>query len=295
MRRRGAHRPLSGERQDYLASVSDLMSGLIFIFIITLVVFALRLAAKQAELKGTQDDLNRQHAELEGILGGITAGDKIAKTIGDALSKQLRLEGCQPQWDGDALVLHLPTEVIRFEIGEDHPHLSSERCVGVLAAALVEQLKCNVSTMDTLTPPTAMAPADAPRPGWCRPEPSDALRIDCGPTKHERPVVETLLIEGHTDSREIQGGRFRDNLELSAARASEVLRMMRRCEPYLDQLRNGMKQPVVSVTGYADMRLANPADPLADSNRRIDLRIVLELPKRAIQAASDGHAHVGTP
>jgi chemotaxis protein MotB len=88
------------------------------------------------------------------------------------------------------------------------------------------------------------------------------------------------LIEGHTDSVPIGAGfRYRDNLELSAARSAEVLRMMRDCEPGLERLRNRGGMAVVSVSGYGETRLADPADPEAARNRRIDLRFLMELPE----------------
>lgn len=272
--------------QDYLASVSDLMSGLLFIFVITLMVFALRLAKKQEEL-GIKAN------QLDALEKGITSGKATARGIGSSIVKAMDAVGCKSVWEPTASVVHLPSEALRFEIGEDHPEQASSGCVGVLAAALVEALSCHVSSIRSDAIDASALSEHPGRPSWCNSgKPMDPAAVPCGKGSVASPVVETLLIEGHTDSRVVQGGRFRDNLDLSAARASEVLRMMRACEPGLDRLRNASGQPVVSVTGYADMRLADTADPWASGNRRIDLRVLMELPKeRSVPVA----ASRGTP
>lgn len=60
--------------ENYLASVSDIMSGLIFIFIITLMVFSL-------QLKGSQEDQERENQKLR---------EKIAEY--EILQKNLKAE-----------------------------------------------------------------------------------------------------------------------------------------------------------------------------------------------------------
>lgn len=263
----------STSNQDYLASVSDLMSGLLFIFVITLMVFALRLARKQEEL-GIKAN------QLDALEKGITSGKATARGIGSSIVKSMDAVGCKSVWEPTASVVHLPGEALRFEIGEDHPEQGSSSCVGVLASALMEALSCHVSSIRSDASDASAILQHPGRPSWCSSgKPIDPAAIPCSKGSVAAPVVETLLIEGHTDSRVVQGGRFRDNLDLSAARASEVLRMMRACEPGLDRLRNASGQPVVSVTGYADMRLADTSDPWASENRRIDLRVLMELPK----------------
>lgn len=73
-----------------------------------------------------------------------------------------------------------------------------------------------------------------------------------------------LVVEGHTDDRPIQTARFPSNWELSASRASSVVR-------YLQF--NGIAAARLSATGYADTRpLADNADDAGRArNRRVEL------------------------
>ena len=73
-----------------------------------------------------------------------------------------------------------------------------------------------------------------------------------------------IIVEGHTDNLPIQTERFPSNWELSASRASSVVRYLQLA---------GIEATRLSATGYADTR------PIADngsehgraSNRRVEL------------------------
>ncbi|MCY4059212.1 MAG: hypothetical protein OXG44_14540, partial [Gammaproteobacteria bacterium] len=97
-------------------------------------------------------------------------------------------------------------------------------------------------------------------------------------------LLETLLIEGHTDDvRVAPGNRFRDNLELSSMRAATVHRMTVACEPEVEHLLNLDGHPVLSTSGYGYTRPATSDPARADENRRIDLRFLLEPPQGALE------------
>lgn len=73
----------------------------------------------------------------------------------------------------------------------------------------------------------------------------------------------SLLVEGHTDSRPFAGGQAYSNWELSADRANAARRLM---------LGAGLRPEQVSqVRGFADQRLRDTADPNSPSNRRISV------------------------
>lgn len=77
-----------------------------------------------------------------------------------------------------------------------------------------------------------------------------------------------LVIEGHTDSRPYRNGNNFTNWELSSERANSARRFM---------TGHGMRQAqVAEVTGYADTRLRNPADPTDVANRRISITVLYE-------------------
>lgn len=89
-------------------------------------------------------------------------------------------------------------------------------------------------------------------------------------------LIEALQIEGHTDS----DGPELMNLELSTARANTTLiTMLAEERGLLDHL-NLRGQPVMSVSGYGEMRPIAPNTTEAGkaANRRVDLRIIMFAP-----------------
>jgi chemotaxis protein MotB len=83
------------------------------------------------------------------------------------------------------------------------------------------------------------------------------------------PLERPLRVEGHTDDSPVDGGRFRDNWELSAARAATVASYLERA--------HRMRPDLLSATGFAATRpVAREETPEArDLNRRVEM--VLEL------------------
>lgn len=76
-----------------------------------------------------------------------------------------------------------------------------------------------------------------------------------------------IIIRGHTDGRQFKGTE-NDNWRLSMARAHSAYYML---------VRGGLSEGrVEQVSGFADRRLQVPDDPLADSNRRIEILIEAE-------------------
>lgn len=270
MSRRAKQPPPTPERQDYLASVSDLMSGLIFIFIITLAVFSLRLAEAQQRLDDTEKRLR--------------SADAVRSELLAKLEKQLLDEGIQVEVDPVQGVLRLTDKAISFERGKAEPQPPEN--VGTVASVLLRVLPAYVASC---VPPNDMLEVAASRPAFCSMARDFAADRDCGSHQEDDPRVDTVLVEGHTDSVPIrQLSKYKDNLELSAARSSEVLRMMTDvCEPALRGLLNRSGAPVVSVSGYGETRPVDEQDREADVNRRIDLRFLMELPREEEQTLGE--------
>ena len=94
----------------------------------------------------------------------------------------------------------------------------------------------------------------------------------------------SLLIEGHTDSKPFKGEDGYSNWELSADRANSARKLMQA---------NGVRpEQVAQVRGFADRQLRHPEDPMAASNRRISV-IVQYLPPAA-DSGQGGPKAVGT-
>lgn len=260
MSTRAHQQPSPAQSPDFLASVSDLMSGLIFIFIITVAVFALRLAKATTEL---------------------TNAEAVRTQVVQRMADELRKDGIDVTVDPEQGVLRLTDRAIRFPRGEADPEADQQGNVGVVARVLLRVLRCHVA---------AIVPVDEPgpdtgRPPYCAPDDvaprEGACGVDTGGAR-----VNTVLIEGHTDSVRIGPGfRFKDNLDLSAARSAVVFRMMRQCEPELSGLRNRTGAPVLSVSGYGETRPVDRDHGEADANRRIDLRFLMEPPQAEVAEA----------
>jgi flagellar motor protein MotB len=89
-------------------------------------------------------------------------------------------------------------------------------------------------------------------------------------------LIEAVQIEGHTDS---DRGRI-DNITLSTNRANETFFAIRDAVPDILAHENLRGQPVMSVSGYGEMRPIETNETAAGkaANRRIDLRIIMYAP-----------------
>lgn len=99
-------------------------------------------------------------------------------------------------------------------------------------------------------------------------------------------LIEAVQIEGHTDSDGTDGY----NLRLSTNRANETLLVMYgKNRSILDHL-NLRGQPVMSVSGYGEMRPIETNETAAGkaANRRIDLRIIMYAPSTVEEVAEVG-------
>ncbi|HET9371992.1 MAG TPA: flagellar motor protein MotB [Vicinamibacterales bacterium] len=97
----------------------------------------------------------------------------------------------------------------------------------------------------------------------------------------------TVVVEGHTDSRQYARADRYGNWELSSDRANAARRVM------LDQgLRAGQ---VRAVRGFADTELRNPADALDPRNRRVSIVVRTQDAANLDMAVRSGATNTGTP
>ena len=91
-------------------------------------------------------------------------------------------------------------------------------------------------------------------------------------------------VEGHTDSDPMSGnGLIRDNLDLSAIRATNTFRALVAAQPDLLDFQNAPgneASPILSVSGYGPSRpvAAESSEENKARNRRIDLRFLMAPP-----------------
>jgi flagellar motor protein MotB len=94
--------------------------------------------------------------------------------------------------------------------------------------------------------------------------------------------IEAIFIEGHSDNVAVRDeSEFKDNWNLSAARAIKTYKTLLATAPNLDKFLNENRLPIFSVSGYADRRpvASNATEAGRKLNRRIDLRFIMTPPK----------------
>lgn len=99
-------------------------------------------------------------------------------------------------------------------------------------------------------------------------------------------LIEAVQIEGHTDT----DGSDVNNLRLSTDRANATLLVMLDEDRTILAHQNLRGQPVMSVSGYGEMRPIAPNETVEQksANRRIDLRIIMYAPSTVEEAAEIG-------
>jgi flagellar motor protein MotB len=224
--------------------MTDLMIGLLFIFIIMLMSFAINF--REAETK-SQD----KQAEHEQTIRTLTDNQDTLEHILRSIERRLLSRGILVKILPDGL--RLPEDIL-FDSGSATLTARGRVAVAALAEALEAILPCHANVTG----------------GWV-----------CQTDRQGR--MEALLIEGHTDNVPIRDtSRFRDNWELSAARAIATYSALADRSPLVAHARNDRSQTLIGVTGYGEERRVEPNDTAEGrrANRRIDLRFLMAAPER---------------
>lgn len=239
------------EEENYFVSMTDMMVGLVFIFIILLMYFALQFRQTTDELAGA----NQTRAE---ILRQI-------KEVMDA-DPRLARRGVRVQIDPQDGLLRLPDEIL-FDSARDELKPEGREAVAALADALAAVLPCNV---DGVLGQIGHV-ASLRRPASC---------------PNGRHRVAAVYIEGHTDSDTLSANaRLRDNWDLSAIRATNTYRELSSrnallpalCSRAPNETHDAECLPILSVSGYGPGRpISRGTDPASKQmNRRIDVRFLM--------------------
>lgn len=282
-----------GGGEVYFASVSDMMVGILFIFLLLLTVFALNFRDAEQEQKAKLVDLieaekrataekNRaneaeQNARREAALAAASKAEnarfrsllfdavaQLEKDIKDreaargqllvSLQQSLSNRGVSVSIDPTSGILRLPEDLL-FGTGDSTIGKENLPKLQTLAAVLASTLPCYVHGGDASA---------------------------CG--NSVAPILETVLVEGHTDRQAYKstvptsaipaptGGSLpatpavpparvvvaKDselrNDRLSTDRALNVFKELRQAQPSLDTLRNSDQQPLLGFSGYGQRR-----------------------------------------
>ena len=272
MRRHRKHH--EEEEESFFISMTDIMVGLLFIFILIIVYFAIQsqVEAKKYEDLVSEDEKRR---DIDQYNSGVL---KQRGNILKWLSKYLNNAGYDlDESDFANGILRLPEGVL-FASGEFkiNPKSPSEKAVEVLAMAFSEILPCSVMTSDGLPfRPTSY----------------------CSNVKYGNDYsayVNSIFIEGHTDNIPITRKLFNapsidSNLKLSSMRSANTIEAMSKHRPSInsfygpidssgktfDQLKK--YQTVIAGSAYGKTRpiVQNTSGKLRAKNRRIDIRILM--------------------
>ncbi|MGU3466429.1 flagellar motor protein MotB [Methylobacterium sp. C33D] len=259
------------ESENYFISMTDMMVGMLFIFIIMLMVFALNYRKGDDDSKRIKDCLTELLTKNAVLSADIN--DKVNKIQGDVrnqiealelaadqrrrlltdISKRLIAQGLAVQVDERNGVLRLTEDAVRFAPNRSDLDARARdaltRIGRVLTDVVAEYAACKQGRTEA-----------------------------CG--KFQGASLETIFIEGHTDTTGVPdlAERDRRNWLLSTERATATYREMTAGSPDLRDFRNRRGEQIVSVSGYSSTRpIASGEDREAwEKNRRIDLRFVMD-------------------
>lgn len=213
------------------------------------------LDSVQASLALVQDAMMTRRDELDAVMAEVVQRQQARMVLLANLQQDLLKRSVPVTVDAAAGVLRLP-ESLLFDSGVATFRPAGEHALAELAAVLLDLLPCVTLAPVSLT-------------GSCQNAPT--------------PLLETLLVEGHTDVEPIRGGKFADNWELATARSIGVFKALIASAPALESLRNSNGEALLGVSGYEARRPVKSAtgEAARRQNRRIDLRFVLAGPSEA--------------
>lgn len=264
----------SPERVNYLASVSDLMSALLFVFILTLAVAIIqaKLAADRADEKAEQaqaaaveaqqvaEKLERVQTRLS-VVETRLAGTRDATTgLLERLQEELAKQNIRVDVDIAKSVLRIPETAVTFEVGKSELNAENVERVRSIGRVLAKELVCY----------QAAVPADQTE--------------RCAQVNPYGHTLDAVFIEGHTDNQRYRGDDTgMRNRFLSTARSNAVYGVMVVENEILRKLSNRSDETLFSLSGYgAERPLPGHwhAEPTNDSaNRRIEFRFLMTPPE----------------
>lgn len=253
-----SHENSEDSEENYFVSLSDLMTGVVFIFVILLCAFAFHYQNEVQKLpqppapeppplpRPKPDEITRpKEVQMDLLSKLLRDRDESLKKNLRGLVAKLAARGVRVLFVPSNGVIRLPEELL-FARGNDMLSKKGERGLKVIAEELLPVLKT-------------------------------------GCTDGSSFRLESVFIEGHTDSDPIRSSRFSDNWDLSAARATNTYRALIQAKPELELFVNPSKLRVLGVSGYGENRpvAPNDTDDNKKSNRRVDLRFLMAYPTDA--------------
>lgn len=242
------------DEESYFVSMTDIMVGMLFIFIIMLMAFALNLREQEEKFADTTESLIQANETRRQMLEGI--------------KEAMERHGIKVIIDTENGVLRLPEELL-FPRGEFQLTKRGEEALTRLADVLAAILPCY-----SKAPPTVVA--------------------ECPPSKGgrlEAVFVEGHTDDRPVTGRMASG--IRSNWELSTARSIQTYNALVGSQPTLSLLDNDGHQRILGVSGYAENRpvRTDDSEEARSANRRIDLRFLMATPNKDYLARMQEDVH----
>lgn len=212
-------------------------------------------AKKEAQNERNRANKERQRAnELQSILMSV---DQTRIEILKIVQKELASYNFNVDIDEKTGVVRLP-EAELFKTAQFTLTDQGKRNISILKKVLEEVLPCyTISTNEII---------------------KTYSKFEC--ENKNKNYVDAFLVEGHADSQPVKANNlFKDNQELSTKRAINAYNLLFQSR-ILSSLMNSNNEFILSVSGYGSNRpvcLDRTSNCFA-KNRRIDLRLVMELP-----------------
>lgn len=232
------------EENPYWISFSDLMSALLLVFILAVVVLVLQVMETQANLSEQKARYDVQQGLLLDQVGNLRAAEDVRTEVLQEIKEGLVSQGIQVTVNEDNTVLSIPSSLLGFDSAS-------------------YEIKPQYSSV--------------------------ALKIGSVVTgvitKGDRQkYLDTVFVEGHTDSQAYSGLEGTGNWGLSTFRAISIWNLWGSnlaADVRPNSLKTADGRPLFSVSGYADTRPANATqktDADRSINRRIDIRFTIIRP-----------------
>jgi len=236
--------------ESYFISMTDIMVGLLFIFIIMLMAFALMLKIAAENTVKTREDIKIVVRESHDAIKQMHNISSLRAQMLRNIAKRLRQSGVRVTVREENGVLRLPNEIL-FRKNEDKLSDEGLRAIGHLAHALDDVLPCYSVV------------------------PKRFRVATCKERKFTKLRLEAVFVEGHTDS----DGPQDHNWRLSANRAINTYRALEQRSLIATKLLNDQRQFLFSVAGYGENRpvAVENSEETKRQNRRIDLRFVMNV------------------
>ncbi|MDX0072486.1 OmpA family protein [Sinorhizobium meliloti] len=264
---RPIHEEVVSERDDARQEIVRL-EAIIASHEVTIAALREQVKEKQAEIVRLEAEIEKLEAEIRELKEALEKLRKVdpleAYLATSAIERRRILETLRDQLKIDfpdlEVVISEETDALRFQgdglFATGSPTLRPDRraIVETVATRLSQILPCYTV---------------GPRSKWT---------AECNPGN---AIIEALQIEGHTDST----GDFTANLALSTNRANSTFSTIVGKSRELVSFLNFRHQPVLSVAGYGQMRPVkdNSTKEGRDTNRRVDLRIIMYTPSQSAE------------